>query len=159
MKTVFRRSIVIAGLVAVNAANAQSFDTLAGSSFTEYFSVKPTKDNAFVISISGLGTQYSDLSFTIGGGPTVIGNLKEGSWVAAFNDGRNSRFTLMKDVNYDLRITGNTKSSTPGGFGQVSITTVNGSVTAVPEPETFAMLLAGLGLMGAIARRRSRPNA
>ncbi len=28
------------------------------------------------------------------------------------------------------------------------------SVTAVPEPETYAMLLAGLGLMGAIARRR-----
>lgn len=28
-------------------------------------------------------------------------------------------------------------------------------VTAVPEPETFAMLLAGLGLMGAVARRRS----
>ena len=30
----------------------------------------------------------------------------------------------------------------------------NISVTAVPEPETYAMLLAGLGLMGAIARRR-----
>lgn len=29
-------------------------------------------------------------------------------------------------------------------------------VTAVPEPESYAMLLAGLGLMGAIARRRSR---
>jgi len=28
------------------------------------------------------------------------------------------------------------------------------SIAAVPEPETFAMLLAGLGLMGAIARRR-----
>lgn len=27
-------------------------------------------------------------------------------------------------------------------------------VTSVPEPETFAMLLAGLGLMGAVARRR-----
>jgi hypothetical protein len=27
-------------------------------------------------------------------------------------------------------------------------------VTPVPEPETYAMLLAGLGLMGAIARRR-----
>lgn len=26
--------------------------------------------------------------------------------------------------------------------------------TAVPEPETYAMLLAGLGLMGAVARRR-----
>ena len=30
----------------------------------------------------------------------------------------------------------------------------NVSVTAVPEPETFAMMLAGLGLMGAVARRR-----
>jgi hypothetical protein len=30
----------------------------------------------------------------------------------------------------------------------------NFQVTAVPEPETYAMLLAGLGLMGTIARRR-----
>ena len=30
------------------------------------------------------------------------------------------------------------------------------SITAVPEPETYAMLLAGLGLMGAIARRRKQ---
>lgn len=29
-------------------------------------------------------------------------------------------------------------------------------VTAVPEPETYAMLLAGLGLMGFMARRRQR---
>jgi hypothetical protein len=30
------------------------------------------------------------------------------------------------------------------------------TVTPVPEPETFAMLLAGLGLMGTIARRRRK---
>ncbi|MDR7305608.1 FxDxF family PEP-CTERM protein [Rhodoferax saidenbachensis] len=30
------------------------------------------------------------------------------------------------------------------------------TVTAVPEPETYAMLLAGLGLMGGIARRRKQ---
>ncbi len=30
----------------------------------------------------------------------------------------------------------------------------NISVTAVPEPETYAMLLAGLGLVGAAVRRR-----
>lgn len=30
------------------------------------------------------------------------------------------------------------------------------AVTAVPEPETYAMLLAGLGLMGAVARRRKQ---
>jgi hypothetical protein len=30
----------------------------------------------------------------------------------------------------------------------------NETVTVVPEPETYAMMLAGLGLMGAITRRR-----
>lgn len=32
-------------------------------------------------------------------------------------------------------------------------------VSAVPEPETYAMLLAGLGLMGAIVRRRKAKSA
>lgn len=36
------------------------------------------------------------------------------------------------------------------GFGDNAI----GFAAAVPEPETYAMLLAGLGLMGTIARRR-----
>jgi hypothetical protein len=35
----------------------------------------------------------------------------------------------------------------------------NISVAAVPEPETYAMLLAGLGLMGGIARRRKAMQA
>jgi len=32
------------------------------------------------------------------------------------------------------------------------------NVTAVPEPETYAMLLAGLGLMGAVARRKKQKS-
>jgi len=34
----------------------------------------------------------------------------------------------------------------------------NISVTAVPEPETYAMLLAGLGMMGFVAHRRLRQS-
>jgi hypothetical protein len=32
-------------------------------------------------------------------------------------------------------------------------------VSSVPEPETYAMMLAGLGLMGTIARRRKIKTA
>lgn len=39
-----------------------------------------------------------------------------------------------------------------GGVGGVVVTDLN--VTVVPEPETYGMLLAGLGVMGAAARRR-----
>jgi hypothetical protein len=38
-------------------------------------------------------------------------------------------------------------------------TTGDISVAAVPEPETYAMFLAGLGLMGAIARRRRQAGS
>ena len=47
-------------------------------------------------------------------------------------------------------------SNTSGAYGPVLD---NVAVTAVPEPETFAMLLAGLGMMGMIARRRKAASA
>jgi hypothetical protein len=38
--------------------------------------------------------------------------------------------------------------------------TLNITATAsVPEPETYAMLLAGLGVLGAVARRQRRSQA
>ena len=40
------------------------------------------------------------------------------------------------------------------GSQLVSAGSISGSVAAVPEPETYAMMLAGLMMMGTIARRR-----
>jgi hypothetical protein len=40
------------------------------------------------------------------------------------------------------------------GYGDYGIAAVNFSVAAVPEPATYAMLLGGLGMLGAVARRR-----
>jgi hypothetical protein len=53
---------------------------------------------------------------------------------------------------------GNAANWTMGGNGSFAATvpnTTNFSVTAVPEPETYALLLAGLGLIGAVVRRRN----
>ena len=44
-------------------------------------------------------------------------------------------------------------SMTSGAYG---VALDNIYVTAVPEPESYAMLLAGLGVMGTVARRRSK---
>ena len=43
--------------------------------------------------------------------------------------------------------------------GNNAFETDNFAVTAVPEVETYAMMLAGLGLMGTIARRRNKSKA
>ena len=50
---------------------------------------------------------------------------------------------------------GNILTAFPGGdFTQAGYQIAHVQVTAVPEPETYAMLLAGLGLVGLVARRR-----
>ena len=54
---------------------------------------------------------------------------------------------------YYLNVTGIANGSS-GGLYNGAIT-----VTAVPEPESYAMLLAGLGVMGAIAMRRNKRKA
>lgn len=41
----------------------------------------------------------------------------------------------------------------------VGIDNVNFTIAAVPEPETYAMMLAGLGLLGFMARRRKQSMA
>jgi hypothetical protein len=58
--------------------------------------------------------------------------------------------TLMAG-NYTFTVTGNASGSKGGSWGgQLNLVAV-----PVPEPETYALLLAGLGAVGFIARRRS----
>ena len=46
------------------------------------------------------------------------------------------------------------RSSASISLDSVSFTVTSSSVSPVPEPESYAMLVAGLGLLGAVARRR-----
>jgi hypothetical protein len=44
----------------------------------------------------------------------------------------------------------------PGYFGAYGGSMTASAVSAVPEPETYAMMLAGLALIGSIAVRRNQ---
>lgn len=46
------------------------------------------------------------------------------------------------------------QGATGNGYSLYAMAVHPGDVAAVPEPETYAMLVAGLGLIGAVARRR-----
>ncbi len=121
---------------------------------------------------------YSDLNFRVGNEHgSSVGGFSFGQGVAGTSDMHQQLDYVMallpgSSFNLGFRTETSLLDSTSNGtsFAVTSrygfalpqgyyITGDNGfdsrTLAAVPEPETYAMLLAGLGLMGAVARRRS----
>ena len=93
----------------------------------------------------------------------MSGNATFGNFASGGNSNSNS------NVSFSLGTFGDSATFREGNlvFGIVASEAGTGSlgvsfglstsgVAVVPEPESYAMLLAGLGLMGAIIRRRGR---
>ncbi len=102
-------------------------------------SLSSTSDNAFTFDTFGLYTgDFNGVNTLVKAGnvQNLFANLSVGGLTSTGLGG-----------NYFLKVTG-----TLGGTGSY-----NGNITLatpVPEPETYGMMLAGLGLMGFLARRR-----
>lgn len=124
-------------------SNSGIYQDVKGTGFVNlsfYYSARPktgmTNDLGFSFG------SFSDNTILQG----VSNNTKKHSWI---------QYTLN---NFKLDDDGSTRLS----FYALGLAdTYGGSldnvvVTSVPEPETYAMLLAGLGLMGAVARRRKQ---
>lgn len=92
----------------------------------------------------------SAISLFSAGANGVVGGGDDTLLASSINPGGDS---LTLDYNQSLSgasyITVNGVSN--GSSGAIFA----GQIAVVPEPETYAMLLAGLGLMGAVVRRRS----
>lgn len=154
--------VAVAGLCA--SANATTFldgastsknafidvDTAGSFSFTLF--VTPTITNKLKLSFAATKGAFSDISYSFYKGSTLV----EGIFLNKpnFNDNAVAFGTgqLLANDAYQLKISGTYSGI---GVGQYKVAVTNGAVSAVPEPESYAMLLSGLGLMGAIARRRT----
>lgn len=77
------------------------------------------------------------------GGPSVWSHTFTGAELSIFNDG----IVIMTTTQNDCCVVRE---------GALSL---SGVTAAVPEPETFAMMLAGLGLLGFAARRKNQKSA
>ena len=128
----------------INQAN----DTFADR-FTFSVSGLPADFNAVVSSISRTPATGLDITglglFTSGGGQVGTGR--------ALNIGAIDVWTITSNTlgvgDYYIQVSGTMVSDTAGSFGGMV------ALAPVPEPAAYGMMLAGLGLVGFMARRRS----
>lgn len=134
-----------AGIVGPGSAGAYGTLTVVGS-FTQLAGATLDID---------VGLDGSDLLQVVGG--ATFGGTLEVSFVQGLvNPGV---FNLINASSYNGRFSALTVSGLADGYVANLTYSANGvaiNVSVVPEPGTYAMLLAGLGMLGFMARRRQR---
>jgi hypothetical protein len=139
-----------------------------GATFADHFtfSVTGTTSSNFDAIISSIsrtadtGLDISGLSlYRVGGGTgTGTGGTAGDTLVSSgtsMSSGQMDVWTLSSDNleagNYYVMVSGNLVSDTSASFGGAVMLA---PTAPVPEPETYGMMLAGLGVVGFLARRR-----
>lgn len=167
MKTIFYLLMSVL-LVASPTAFATSATTpvLSKGSFSQQYSfTTSSRYNAnpgSTITLSGKSSQFSALSFELLNSshtaltPFINATKQGSSLVASFNDA-NSPVNLTASTNYFVLVNG---TATQNGV-QYALSanylkrgSSFGLVPAIPEPENYSMLIAGIGLIGVVKRRR-----
>jgi len=158
------KKIFAAGLLAAASLSAYAAPTtiyapglISGSSFTDATigtitvgSLSDIVGNVFAadsVTFMGMPVSLDHVTFT----SATVGSLTDLDPSAA-----GFSFHNVAAGTYTIKASGMLDNS-----GMIHGTALGASysVTAVPEPETYGMLLAGLGVMGLIARRKAKKAA
>ncbi len=121
-----------------NSSMSQSFNTLLGQAYVLSFAYSPREGVA--TSSNGIQVLWNGADLgTFAGTGAASGNVWEVETLNVFGTGGLTTLSFKSVGRSD---------SYGGSLDSVSLT------TAIPEPETYALMVAGLGLMGLVARRR-----
>jgi choice-of-anchor C domain-containing protein len=128
---------------------SQAFGTTAGQSYNVSFWLAGNPDDVVKLKTGtvSVGNQSQAFSFnTTGKTHTNMG------WIA-------QSFSFIASGNSSTLTFASNQLNTNGTLSSWGPALDNVSVTPVPEPETYAMLLSGLACIGLIARRRKATRA
>nr|WP_315401728.1 FxDxF family PEP-CTERM protein [uncultured Duganella sp.] len=162
----FKSALLAAALLISTAAASAAPITLTPSlgSTTEYSATFAGNAavNSFTLDLTSFGaaTEFFgqvSANLTGGSGYNVTGVTFDGlSFVPVTNtSGKNSSDYWTLDLSsltasvHQIIVSGTPLGNSPGFVGSLSL-----NVSAVPEAETYAMMMAGMGLVGFMARRR-----
>lgn len=154
---------MVLGLGFASVAQAASFPLTVSYEFgtdSSYGPTTPYHDQEFADSYFFSLTDSANISVT-------LANVYLSDWSVSMIDGHTGETLISFDKptgtfdvatlgagSYSLTVYGNAKSTPFGNQGWYEFSITSSPAAAVPEPETYAMLLAGLGIMGVVARRR-----
>jgi hypothetical protein len=155
--------IATAGISSSFAAELGTLTPATGTTFIGASNSSSVFDNVFNFH---LDTDYSATALITSTtiydnltGPLALfgyGGTLDGVAFSSLAGGTGSITRNLSAGNHSIHISGNLTSGSNMSYGGGLTLT---AVAAVPEPETYAMLLAGLGVIGAIARRRKAAAA
>jgi hypothetical protein len=147
------RSVGFGGNGATGATLSQTFDTLAGQTYNV---------NYFVTSQQGIGATLQTALVQALNGATVLGSVTES--VPSLLAGESFHWYAGPTLTFvatgpssTLRFTDTSSPVAAGGccnWALDGVTVAAQVVAAVPEPQTYAMLFAGLVVLGFMTRRR-----
>lgn len=122
-----------------------------GDSFTINFNRTVHAVGLYVI--AGNDTQAGDMELSVGGGSVFNSAIAD----VLVSDGQAFYLGLVEsDIGSGFTSATLTGTFTPGAFLAFTVDDITSAVSAVPEPQTWLLMLAGLGAASALARRRRR---